>query len=160
MGYVCSNVDSLLFSSAYVRHLVSDIMIGLIQYNYCPRKNFLKKEETRQNDRRDRHRKLRLSQLRIRLLSTISTVCQQAYLTMAICKPAKPIKVQASRQNSQRIGPSLTQYIRAVSKRDGIHVQLPPPVQETPSSAGASTVRSMLKGDMKQVELLHTGKCI
>ena len=71
--------------------------------------------------------------------------CRQPCLAraMAICKPAKAIKVRVSRQNSQRIGPSLTQHIRSVTRREGVHVQLPPPVAEAPGNASASTVRTV-----------------
>ncbi|KAI5119437.1 hypothetical protein M0805_008376 [Coniferiporia weirii] len=58
---------------------------------------------------------------------------------MAPCKPAKAVKVRVPRQNSQRIGPSLTNHIRTVGRRDGIVVQLPPPVQEQPGAVGASS---------------------
>ncbi|KAH8118071.1 hypothetical protein DFH11DRAFT_875276 [Phellopilus nigrolimitatus] len=58
---------------------------------------------------------------------------------MAPCKPAKAIKIRVPRQNAQRLGPSLTAEIRAVSRQDGIVVQLSPPVQEQPSSAGPSS---------------------
>lgn len=59
---------------------------------------------------------------------------------MAICKTAKSIKVRVPRQNAQRLGPSLTAQVRAVGKKEGINVQLLPPVQEHPGGAGASSV--------------------
>lgn len=60
--------------------------------------------------------------------------------TMAICKPAKAIKVRVPRQNAQRLGPSLTAQLRSLGKREKINLQLLPPVQEQPGGAGASTV--------------------
>lgn len=58
---------------------------------------------------------------------------------MAPCKPAKSIKVRVPRQNAQRLGPSLNATVRSVGKKEGIIVQILPPVQEQPGAAGASS---------------------
>ena len=58
---------------------------------------------------------------------------------MAPCKAAKPIKVRVPRQNAQRLGPNLNSTVRSVGRKDGFIVQIPPPVQEQPSAAGASS---------------------
>lgn len=60
---------------------------------------------------------------------------------MARSKPAKTLKISVPRHNAQRIGPSLTAEIHSLARQESILVQLPPPVQEQPSSAGPSAVR-------------------
>ena len=65
-------------------------------------------------------------------------------LIMGISKPAKAIKVRVPRQNAQRLGPSLTTHLRLLGKKEGIDLQLLPPVQEQPGGAGASSVSSGL----------------
>ena len=47
--------------------------------------------------------------------------------------------MRVPRQNAQRLGPNLNSTVRSVGRKDGFIVQIPPPVQEQPSAAGASS---------------------
>ncbi|KLO17220.1 hypothetical protein SCHPADRAFT_868500 [Schizopora paradoxa] len=57
---------------------------------------------------------------------------------MARCKPARQLKITVPRHNAQRLGPALTGAVKAICKEENVIVDLPPPVQEQPSSAGPS----------------------
>jgi len=58
---------------------------------------------------------------------------------MARSKPPRALKIRVPRQNAQRLGPSLTAEVQNVCQQDNVIVQLPPPVQEQPNSAGPSS---------------------
>ena len=72
----------------------------------------------------------------------IPKLSQKLRLSMARSKPAKTLKITVPRHNAQRIGPSLTAEIHANARQEGVLIQLPPPIQEQPSSAGPSAVCS------------------
>lgn len=81
---------------------------------------------------------------------------------MSPSKPAGVLKVRVPRQNAQRLGPAVTQEVRTLAREQGINVQLPPPVQVQPTSAGPSSVRFYYCTDFLS-EMTHeitSGQCL
>ncbi|TDL16571.1 hypothetical protein BD410DRAFT_816706 [Rickenella mellea] len=58
---------------------------------------------------------------------------------MSPCKPAGTLRIRVPRQNAQRLGPAVTAEVQTLARDEGILVQLPPPVQEQPNSAGPTS---------------------
>lgn len=77
----------------------------------------------------------------LRLASANLNLIADHDLDMARCKPARALKITVPRHNAQRLGPSLTGAVKTVCNEDNVIIDLPPPVQEQPSSAGPSSVR-------------------
>ncbi len=81
---------------------------------------------------------------------------------MARCKPARALKITVPRHNAQRLGPSLTGAVKTVCNQDNVIIDLPPPVQEQPSSAGPSSVRIESRSSLGGLEYSNAsceGKC-